>query len=126
MSSTKKYIALILLIIGTILVISCDNKNEEAYNGVFSGKGALAIVNTTSPTSITDTSAISGGNLTNTGESYITAYGVCWSTETNPEITDSKTEDGKEPGELAQHTDLLAGDEAGIHGRQSRRKGGAP
>jgi uncharacterized protein (TIGR02145 family) len=49
---------------------------------------------TTTPiTMITLTTAISGGNITSDGGGTITKRGVCWSTTTNPTITNSKTED---------------------------------
>ncbi|RIJ46829.1 HYR domain-containing protein [Maribellus luteus] len=51
-------------------------------------------VSTSSVSSITNSSAVCGGNIISDGGSYITAKGVCWSTSTNPSILDSKTEDG--------------------------------
>ena len=51
-------------------------------------------------TSIADTTATSGGNVTNDGGSTVTAYGVCWSTSTAPTITDSKTSNGTGTGEF--------------------------
>jgi len=49
---------------------------------------------TTSVTDTTLTTAVSGGIITSDGGSDITARGVCWSTEKNPSIIDSKTVDG--------------------------------
>ncbi len=46
---------------------------------------------TTAVTSITTTSASSGGNVTSNGGSALTAEGICWSTIANPTIADSKT-----------------------------------
>jgi uncharacterized protein (TIGR02145 family) len=43
---------------------------------------------------ITGTTAISGGNVTNTGDADIIARGVCWSTSSNPTTANSKTIDG--------------------------------
>ena len=45
------------------------------------------------PSSITDTSAISGGNITSDGSSAIIARGVCWGIIINPSVSDSKTKD---------------------------------
>jgi len=70
---------------------------SESRSLSFSGKGALATVSTAPAVSVTDTSVITGGNLTNSGNSYVTSRGVCWSTDANPEINDNKTEDGKCP-----------------------------
>lgn len=50
---------------------------------------------TTSPvTAITMTSAVSGGNITSSGNDSITARGVCWATTTGPTILNNKTTDG--------------------------------
>ncbi len=51
----------------------------------------LPTITTTDVTSITGTSAVSGGNITNAGGASITASGVCFSTSLNPTIADSKT-----------------------------------
>lgn len=59
---------------------------------------------------ITDTSAISGGNITNNGSSEITARGICWGLSANPSITDSRTSDGTGMGEFTSNiTGLKAG-----------------
>jgi hypothetical protein len=56
------------------------------------------VVTNTSVSNITDVSAQSGGNVASDGGASVTAKGVCWSTSTNPDITDSKTEDGSGTG----------------------------
>jgi uncharacterized protein (TIGR02145 family) len=53
-----------------------------------------AVVSTTAVTSITLTTAISGGNITSDGGGTITAKGVCWAVATNPTINNFKTSDG--------------------------------
>jgi hypothetical protein len=55
---------------------------------------------TTDPiTNITNTTATSGGNVTNSGGANITARGVCWSTSTGPTIAlPTKTNDGTGTG----------------------------
>jgi len=60
--------------------------------------GNLPTVNTTEPTSITQTSATSGGNVTSDGGATVTARGVCWSTIQNPTISDNHTSDGSGTG----------------------------
>lgn len=47
---------------------------------------AVATVSTNNVTSITATSAVSGGNITNDGGTPITARGVCWGSSANPVI----------------------------------------
>lgn len=52
---------------------------------------ALAILTTLQVTEIRHTSAISGGFIINKGFTEVTQTGVCWSTNQNPTISDSKT-----------------------------------
>ena len=58
----------------------------------------IPILSTTEITGITQTTAKSGGNITDDGGATVTARGVCWSTSRNPTISDSKTEDGTGAG----------------------------
>jgi hypothetical protein len=58
----------------------------------------LPALSTTTPSSVTSTSAISGGNVTYSGTSAVTARGVCWSTTSNPTISNSHTTDGSGTG----------------------------
>ena len=46
---------------------------------------------TTAISNITDSSADSGGTITNEGSSAVTQYGVCWNTSGTPTIADSHT-----------------------------------
>jgi len=59
---------------------------------------ALATLTTTAITTITQTSAVSGGNISSDGGETITARGVCWSTNPNPTVLDSKTSNGTGTG----------------------------
>jgi hypothetical protein len=56
------------------------------------------ILSTGAVSSVTEVSAISGGNITFDGGGAITARGVCWSTSTNPTTADSITTDGSGSG----------------------------
>jgi uncharacterized protein (TIGR02145 family) len=58
----------------------------------------LPALTTTSATAINETSASSGGNITNDGGATINARGICWSTTQNPTTADSKTADGTGTG----------------------------
>ena len=77
----------ILLIIGLLLTVSCGSSEEPA-------PPRLASVGTVSPTLITQTSATSGGSISDDGGAAITARGVVFSTSLNPTISDSKTTNG--------------------------------
>ena len=55
-------------------------------------------ITTTAVTSITQTNAASGGNVTSDGGATVTARGVCWSTTSGPVATGSHTTDGSGTG----------------------------
>jgi uncharacterized protein (TIGR02145 family) len=56
-----------------------------------SKKPALPAVSTTDVTDISQTSAKSGGNVTDEGGSPVTSRGICWSLSEKPTIVDKKT-----------------------------------
>lgn len=59
--------------------------------------------------SITQNTALGGGNITSASGDTITARGVCWSISENPTIANSKTTDGKGTGEfLSSITGLMS------------------
>jgi hypothetical protein len=67
-------------------------------------------LNTEAISSITQTSATSGGNIVSDGGASITARGVCWFTSADPAISDFKTSDGTGTGIFTSNiTDLLPG-----------------
>ncbi|MDX9749180.1 MAG: FISUMP domain-containing protein [Paludibacter sp.] len=59
---------------------------------------SLSEVTTSPVTSITTTSAVTGGTISIDGGTPITARGVCWSTSPNPTLNDSITVDGSGSG----------------------------
>ena len=72
---------------------------HTAGNDAFLAKIALIpIVTTAALSSISQTSATGGGNVTSDAGNTVTARGVCWSTSANPTIADSKTTDGSGTG----------------------------
>lgn len=58
----------------------------------------LPTVTTNNVTNITQTTAVSGGNVTSAGYGTVSAKGVCWSTSQNPTINNSHTTDGTGTG----------------------------
>jgi uncharacterized protein (TIGR02145 family) len=58
----------------------------------------LPTISTTSITSITISSAASGGNITSNGGAPVTTSGICWSTTVNPTTADNSTADGTATG----------------------------
>ncbi len=69
--------------------------NQQTFT---SGDILLPTLTTTAASSVTLTSAVTGGNISADGGADITARGVCWSTSENPTTTDNKTEDGTGTG----------------------------
>jgi hypothetical protein len=60
--------------------------------------GAPTVASTTAASSITCSTASSGGNISAQGGCSVTARGVCWSTSANPTTANSKTSDGSGTG----------------------------
>jgi uncharacterized protein (TIGR02145 family) len=58
----------------------------------------LPTLTTADVTGITSSSAVSGGNITLDGGAAVTARGVCWATNENPTISNSKTSNGSGTG----------------------------
>ncbi len=79
------------------------NSNGTAYGNVlsFSTSGGSVTLTTTTPSSITATSAVSGGNITNDGGSSITERGLCWSTSQYPVATGSHLSIGSGTGSFS-------------------------
>ena len=72
--------------VSIFLIASCEEKPKSP------------VIITTSITGISQTSAVSGGDITSDGGADITAKGVCWGTSQNPTLTDNKTSDGTGTG----------------------------
>ncbi|NCA76791.1 MAG: hypothetical protein EOM90_10680 [Alphaproteobacteria bacterium] len=71
------------------------------------GSGTAPTVTTNSITNITNTTATGGGNVTSQGSSTVTARGVCWSTSSNPTISDAHTTDGSGIGSFSSNITSL-------------------
>ena len=68
----------------------------------------LPTVTTSIITNITQTTATGGGNVTSDGGTPVTARGVCWSTSTNPTLSNSYTTDGTGTGSYTSNLTGLA------------------
>ena len=69
-----------------LVTISSCNKEEEVLG--------LPVLTTKVVTNITDSTANSGGVISDDGNLEITAKGVCWSTTVQPTIVNDHTSDG--------------------------------
>lgn len=88
------------------------NASGTAYGSGLSFKTLLAppktpVLTTTTPTKIGQDSALSGGTITSDKGLTVTARGVCYSTTTNPTITDSKTVNGTGTGTFISNINNL-------------------
>ncbi|MCF8449399.1 MAG: DUF1566 domain-containing protein [Taibaiella sp.] len=83
-----KYILTIaaLALIGLLTITGCKKKKSDPI---------VATVSTTVVTNVTDTSCLTGGNVTSDGGAAVTAKGVCWDTTNTPTVAlTTKTNDG--------------------------------
>jgi uncharacterized protein (TIGR02145 family) len=83
---------LVTMCVVTALLCSCsgDNTTGPTVRG--------PTVTTASVTNLTQSTAECGGNVTSDGGATVTSRGVCWSTNANPTVADSKTTDGSGTG----------------------------
>jgi uncharacterized protein (TIGR02145 family) len=70
---------------------------------------AYATLTTNVATSVTNITAISGGNITSDGGTPVTARGICWSTSPNPTVTNDSTRNGAGAGAFSSNISGLLG-----------------
>ncbi|MBU6219730.1 MAG: hypothetical protein KGQ50_03685 [Bacteroidetes bacterium] len=70
---------------------------------------AFATLTTNVATTVTNITAISGGNITSDGGTPVTARGVCWSTSPNPTLANDSTRNGVGPGAFTSNISGLLG-----------------
>ncbi len=83
----KNVVCFILL---SAIFLSCKKDNVSPNTPV----ATLPTITTTSITSIAQTTALSGGNVSSDGGATVTVRGICWNTSANPGITGNHTTDG--------------------------------
>jgi Protein of unknown function (DUF1566) len=83
MKTSFKFTRLILLFFLIVFINSCKKD-----------KPTPPVLTTNAITSISYTTAISGGNVTDQGSSPVLSRGICWSTSSEPTISDTKTIEG--------------------------------
>jgi uncharacterized protein (TIGR02145 family) len=98
MKTKQLMIYSILFILITLLIVSCQKE-----------KGELPTLSTNLPKEIAITSVLSGGSISSDGGAAITTKGVCWSLDVDPEISDSKTNDGSGNGKFNSRIEGLSG-----------------
>ena len=86
----------------------------------------LPEVKTAEVEDITESEAVSGGEVVSDGGAEVTARGICWSTKQNPTIEDDKTTDGSGVGTFASEmTDLEADTKYYVRAYATNEKGTA-
>lgn len=95
------------LFVPFLFFLACQDETTGPDNGEELNDNATLL--TKEITSITDTSAVSGGTIVSEGRSAITHYGVCWSQSTPVTIEDDCT---SVEGSVSEFTSLLTGLEA--------------
>jgi len=95
MKSLIKILVMIFLSVDLMSIISC--KEDESVEPVLTAP----VLTTVSISGITQTSAVSGGNVTDDGGAAVTVRGVCWGTSPGPTTGGSKTTDGAGSGTFA-------------------------
>jgi len=71
--------------------------NSGGYDGYIAKYKQPLTLTTTAIKNITASSALSGGNITSLGSSFVTVRGVCWNTTGTPTIDDAKTTQNSGP-----------------------------
>lgn len=96
----KKLTSIILFILLSFTVFNLNGSTNINYekNFIRTLNYSLPTVITTAISSITESTAISGGDVTNNGGESVTAKGVCWSTSQDPTIANDNTNDGSGTG----------------------------
>lgn len=87
------------ILLGLLLIFNSSCKKEASKEA--------PTLTTVTVTNITSTSFICGGEIKSDGGAMLTALGVCWSTNPNPTISDSKTADGIVSGVFASSVTAL-------------------
>lgn len=89
---------------GTVLQIPLNTIDSITYT--IPNPGNLATLTTTTVSSITETTAVSGGNIANDGGTLITQRGVCYSTSSSPTTANMTIISGSGSGSF---TSILTG-----------------
>jgi uncharacterized protein (TIGR02145 family) len=91
---------LFLVVVLSVIITNSCKKDENI---------SVPILTTLDVSSITQTTATCGGNITSDGGSTVTVRGVCWSTDTTLSVTDKKTMDGAGVGTFSSSLTGLTG-----------------
>ena len=86
-----------VLVAVSLIISGCSDSTKQPY--VYTPTFHLPVVDSTlKATSITQTSAISGGAVSSDGGTALTETGICWDTLIKPTINGNKAASGTTPG----------------------------
>jgi len=91
-----------IILWGLLLMLPNSCKKDDG-SGSNTPVVKVPVLTTVTVSNITTTMAASGGNITFDEGSEVTSRGVCWSTNQNPSINDSKTNDGTGTGSFTSN-----------------------
>ena len=97
MKKVSNTLTLIIAVSFIIFSVGCDK-----------GPKNVPTVTTKVATQITQTTATSGGDVTNDQGEYVTSRGVCWNTSAHPTINNNITTDGQNMWEFTSKLTGLA------------------
>ena len=98
-------LTLLIIFIATTCTREWNNPSDEFGNNY----RPFPFLSTTAVANITGTSAVTGGNITYGGSSKVTSRGICYSTISNPIISNNHTTDGTGTGNFISNiTNLTA------------------
>jgi hypothetical protein len=95
--SLQKTIGTLTLLLYFVALTACKNESSIEAAQTF------LTVTTNDISGISQTTAISGGNISSDSGELITERGVCWSINTTPTIADSKTSDSSGTGSFTSY-----------------------
>lgn len=104
MKNLKKITLLALLFWSAISSNSCSNSDDSTTS---EPTNTLPTLTSTAVSAITQTTATSGGNVTDAGNSALTARGICWATTQTPTIANSKTTETGTTGSFTSNMTAL-------------------
>lgn len=104
MKNLKKITLLALLFWLAISFNSCSGNDDSNTS---EPTDTLPTLTSTAVSAITQTTATSGGNVTDAGSSAITARGICWATTQTPTIANSKTTETGTTGSFTSNMTAL-------------------
>jgi hypothetical protein len=93
MKKKTNFLICLFVIIGAFLMLVNACKKEKVSKSQSQSIVKIPVLITEKISSITQTTASCGGDISSNGGAKVTARGVCWSTTQNPTISDSKTTD---------------------------------